>query len=307
MAVEMDRRVPDQLKEWPGHTGNWGRWPNDRGALNLITPEVVRRAFATIRNHEVISCARAVRFIDPLRPGPAGGMRMIPSLYKDGSKYNALGDELTFRTHGIVNTHIDAFSHAGFGGYAFNGMAYSEVITMADGARKLDVTGHGPIITRGILADVPRRRNVSHLAPGEWVVPEDILEAANAARPGDAIVIRTGATIDRGLPPDEKSGHHGTIAGVHWDCLELLAKRDIAVFATDCGADCYPGPADKPAPSPVHILCLVMYGIPLIHNMDLEALAEACAREGRHEFMLIATPLCIPSATGSAVAPVAVL
>ena len=24
--------------QWPGHSGNWNRWPNDLGTLNLLTP-----------------------------------------------------------------------------------------------------------------------------------------------------------------------------------------------------------------------------------------------------------------------------
>jgi len=299
--------VPEPLRDWPGHTGNWGRWPNHRGALNLITPEVVKRGLATVRDGEVVSCARRVSFTDPLRPGPAGGLRMIPSLYSATSRYNALGDELTFRTHGVVNTHIDAFSHVGFDGLAFDGLPYAEVITMQDGALQLDVTAHGPIVTRGILADVARKRGVDALAPGDWVRPEEIEAEAAQVEPGDAFLIRTGMTVRPGLAPDGKSGHHGTLAGVHWDCLELLAARDIAVFATDCGADVYPGPPGKPVNSPIHMLCLVMYGIPIVHNMDLEPLARRCAELRRNTFMFTVAPLNVPRATGSAVTPVAVL
>ncbi len=79
---------------------------------------------------------------------------------------------------GAVNTHIDAFSHAGYDGFAFNGMDYAKVINMEEGAVELDVTAHGPIVTRGILADVARRRGVQYLQPGEWVTPQDIEKAA---------------------------------------------------------------------------------------------------------------------------------
>lgn len=307
MPYKSTMPLPDAFIEWPGHTGNWGRWPNPRGAVNLLGPETALRAMATVRNGEVISCARTVDFSDLLRPNaPAGGLKRLKSLYTPESKYNALGDDLTIRTHGAVNTHIDAYCHAGFGGFGFNGVPYSEVITMEEGALHFDVTGHGPIVTRGVFVDVPRRRNVSYLNPGEWVRPDDIREAAELVEPGDAFIIRTGVTLTRGLPPDEKAGHHGTFAGVHWDCLELLAKKDISVFATDCGADVYPGPANKPSFSPIHTLCLVFYGIPIVHNMDLEAVAQACIRDNRNTFMFMVAPLQIPRATGSPATPVAV-
>lgn len=301
------RSVPETLREWPGHTGNWGRWPNDRGAVNLLGPQTTLRAVASVRDGNVISCAREVSFTDPLRPGPAGGLKMLKSLYPPGSKYNALGDDLTIRTHGIVNTHIDAFCHVGMSGFGFNGLPYDEVITMEEGGRQLDVTGHGPIVTRGVLVDVPRQRNVAYLQPGEWATLADIEPVLQVLEPGDAILIRTGVTLHRGLPPDEHVGHHGTLAGVHWQCLEALAKKDITVFATDCGADVYPGPKDKPVNSPVHALCLVMYGIPIVHNMDLETLARTCHEQQRNTFMFVVAPLNIPRATGSVVTPVAIL
>lgn len=305
-AHRPDHPVPETLLPWPGHTGNWHRWNNNRGTLNLLGPHTTLRAAAEVRTGEVISCARDVSFSDPYRPGPAGGIKRLKSFYGPQDKYSTLGEDLTVRTHGVVNTHIDALSHAGYGGFGFNGRLYSEVISMEDGARELDVREHGPIVTRGILVDVPRGRNVQCLQPGEWVIPADIAQAADRVQPGDAFVIRTGVTISGVKGPDEKSGHHGTIAGVHWDCIELLARKDVSVFATDCGADVYPGPADKPVFSPVHALCLVFYGIALVHNMNLEGLAHVCLREGRDCFMFTVSPLQIPGASGSLATPVAI-
>jgi hypothetical protein len=59
--------------------------------------------------------------------------------------------------------------------------------------------------------------------------------------------------------------------------------------------------------SPVHVLCLAFYGIPLLHNMDLEALAQACAVQERDNFMFVVSPLNVPKATGSLCTPVAIL
>ncbi len=59
--------------------------------------------------------------------------------------------------------------------------------------------------------------------------------------------------------------------------------------------------------SPVHALALTALGIPLLDNLDLEALSVACARTGRYEFLLIVAPLVVPRGTGSPVNPLAVL
>ena len=56
----------------------------------------------------------------------------------------------------------------------------------------------------------------------------------------------------------------------------------------------------------VHAAIWVL-GLPLVDNALLEPLAEACARQGRWEFLLCIAPLPIRGATGSPVNPIALL
>jgi kynurenine formamidase len=51
---------------------------------------------------------------------------------------------------------------------------------------------------------------------------------------------------------------------------------------------------------------LYSYGVALLDNALLEPLAQACAEEGRYEFMFMALPLKVPRGTGSPVNPIAV-
>ena len=46
--------------EWPGGFGNWNRWSEPGGTINLITPEVVLRAVSTVRTGTAYSCARVL-------------------------------------------------------------------------------------------------------------------------------------------------------------------------------------------------------------------------------------------------------
>ena len=48
------------------------------------------------------------------------------------------------------------------------------------------------------------------------------------------------------------------------------------------------------------------YGVALLDNSLLEPLANACAEEGRYEFMLTINPLNVVGGTGSPVNPIAV-
>ena len=57
---------------------------------------------------------------------------------------------------------------------------------------------------------------------------------------------------------------------------------------------------------PVHTFLIAGLGANIFDNMDLEALAETAAREGRWEFLLTAAPIPVDGGTGSPLNPIAV-
>jgi kynurenine formamidase len=303
-----DAEIPEELRAWPGHIGNWGRWPNDRGTLNLITPEVTRRGVAASRSGRAIACARETQARDPVYgwPGVTHEMSFIgtPYLRKD---VQAAFDTVSIHAHGMFNTHIDAFSHVGFKGYAFNGRRFEDVIDMETGAKMQDARDLQGIVTRGVFIDVARARGVPGLPPEDSVYPEDLAPALERVRPGDALVIRTGVTLTHGIAPKEGEDRHGTIAGLHIDCIDPIARAGVSVLASDSPSDTFPTPIPDLCLSPVHRLCLVFWGMPLVHNMDLEELGRVCAAEGRDDFLFMVSALNIPHATGTLCTPVAVL
>jgi kynurenine formamidase len=295
------------LGAWPGHTGNWGRWPNDRGTLNLITPEVVLRGIGCARLGEVIHCARPtlpVGSIDSLDLFEQT-MTHVREVADDCSvRTISAADKLTFRVHNLDNTHIDALSHIGFNGRNFNGYRNTDVVNMKDGASKLDVTSALSMVTRGKLIDVARRRGVTYLEPGDVVTPNDIAETVGRIEPGDAVLIRTGATLVGGR--HSHNDERGLWSGIHPECVELLAERDISVIGADATE---PGPSPLPnqCSRPFHVMCLTVYGIHIVHSMDLERLAQRCAELQREDFLFMAGALFVPKATGSPLTPMAVL
>jgi hypothetical protein len=56
----------------------------------------------------------------------------------------------------------------------------------------------------------------------------------------------------------------------------------------------------------IHLVGIVAMGLHLLDNADLEALAEACVRYRRWEFLLVVAPLVLLKGTASPVNPVAI-
>ena len=91
-----------------------------------------------------------------------------------------------------------------------------------------------------------------------------------------------------------------TVATAAW-----FHDHDVAAVATDTMVlEVYPC-EDKDLYLPVHLLHLVEMGMTQGQNWFLDELADACAADGRYQFLLDASPLPFTNALGSPVAPVA--
>src|ERR1700687_5791990 len=104
-------------------TNNWGRWgPDDeRGALNLLTPEIVRQAAGLVKTGKIYSLALTIdRHTLPVSPSRVPVVHML-SL--DGGDFaagvrlpddtRAADDYISMPTQS--GTHIDALGDGGQG------------------------------------------------------------------------------------------------------------------------------------------------------------------------------------------------
>ena len=309
--IAMNRREEPDPLNWPGHKGNWGRWANDAGTLNLITPEVTRKAAALVEHGKIISCARPVTDREPIRGDICFEQEMLAAgtwdLEPQRTESLNASEKISYRTHGMVNTHLDALAHIGHNGKGFNGKKFSSMVSMEEGVTSGSISNARTIVTRGVFVDIARRRGVDYLEPGECVYPEEIEEFLDHFEAGDAAVIRTGATLSPGRAPQNNGENkHGVWQGLHPECVEVLASADISVLASDSPADVFPSPYGHIVRSPVHTLTLTYYGIHLLHNMDLEELGNCCKTFDRRYFMFVVAPLHLTKATGSLVNPLAI-
>jgi kynurenine formamidase len=304
---------------WPGHTGNWHRWPNDRGTLNLITPAKVLEAVAEVQEGLAFGLSRVLDTYDPTRKDPVVIHKMANAgAFEDdedrrqGTKthefsHQSSADSIWLRIHGMTNTHADSLAHVGAYGVGFNGIPFGEMVTMGDGAKRGAITDTLTVVTRGVLADIPRLRGVKHLEPGDSVDVSELRAASPDLRPGDALLIRTGSTLTGGIPPVPGDPNYvGIWSGLHANCMDYIRERDVAVLATDGPGDTFPSTIPE-CDSPIHVLALVFLGLHLIHNMDLESFSEECFERGRNSFMFSVSSINIPHGTGSPITPIAIL
>jgi kynurenine formamidase len=294
-----------------GSATNWGRWgaADERGTANLISTESVLRAAGLVRAGVAISLAHELALdVAPDNPKPA--VRTIRrGVRGDGG---SAADSIWVDHHGLATTHLDALCHVWDSNGMYNGRSPDATIH-SDGATAADITvWREGIVTRALLIDVCRFRNVECVDVDNPVTAAELRAAVDAtglaAQPGDAIVVYSGR--------ERWNRIHGQRWGAQWladrttgrpgldsSCVEFFRDVDCGVLVWDM-MDALP--SDSGLAWPVHRVINEL-GVAVIDNARLGPLADFCAEQRRSEFMLVAAPLIVPGGTGSPINPIAIL
>jgi len=310
-----DEVTPAWMERTFAQVKNWGRWGADdqRGALHYITPERRAAAAALVREGAIVGCALELP-VEPAPDNPTPALHMMVAAGDACTTDLMPGLEMTLdwfgvACHGGAVSHIDALCHVFVDGRMYNGFPASDV--KSSGAQRNSITAAAPdgIAGRGVLLDVPRVRGVRWLELGERVTPDDLLAAERAqgvtVGEGDILLVATGRHERRDALGPWVVTEQG-MAGLHPSCIPWLHERRIAVLGSDGFSDAIGAPPIPGWPVPVHQCCLVAMGVHLLDNLDLRALARACAERRRSEFFFVVQPLRIAHATGSPVNPTAI-
>jgi kynurenine formamidase len=292
---------------------NWGRWgPDDqRGTLNFITPDLVRRAAGLVRDGRSFSLAIPLSEDGPQlgfvrgRTNPEHRMIAVHELHGDDVDGVRFSDDAV--SMGLqAATHWDGLAHVSYAGRMWNGVDPTRVDEA--GAQRLSVDQVGPLVSRGVLLDVARAAGVERLDGGLALTPEHLEAAERLAGvtvgTGDIVLLRTGQM--QLLNAGDKWGYAISTAGPSMQTVEWFHAREVAAVATDnLSFEVYPCEIEA-LQLPVHMLHIVEMGLTQGQNFDLEALAADCADDGRYEFLLVAAPEPFVAACGGPVVPVAV-
>ena len=276
---------------------NWGRWGNDDvlGTINLITEQKRKQAAALVKSGVSISVAHDLS-TEQAADNPRPLKREVAPNFRT--------DTYFFQYHGTFVTHQDALCH-----YTFDNHVYNErPLNTKDCFPGIDNLKNG-IVTRGILIDIPRLKGVPYLEPDAAIFQKDIEAwekmASLKVGPGDAVILRTGRWARR-----EKKGPWNAIAnaaGFDVTVAPWFKARDVALAGGDVTVEIHTDPpVVEGQTTPLHTILIAGLGMPIIDDLDPEALAEMCARLRRWEFMLVVAPLRVPNGTGSPVNPIAI-
>lgn len=290
---------------------NWGRWgqQDERGALNLLTPEVVMAAIQSVKTGRIYTLGLPIQ-----RTGvPNVDYRGIPQRltminHADEEMFGPFGgtpgtgineDVLMMASHTV--THMDALCHIYHDGAIYNGFGNDEMKSYT-GAVRCGIEKSGGIVTRGVLVDVAAHKGVDWLEAGYVITLEDFTGAlerqGTQLRPGDAVLVRTGWVEWFFANGAEMSLEQ---PGIGLDVARYLADQDPVVIGADNSA-VEAQPFDRDEFLGAHVELLVRRGIHLIEHLKLAELSA----DGRYEFLFTVGPLLVTGATASPVTPIAV-
>ena len=178
---------------------NWGRWgPDDeRGTLNLLTPERVAAATRLVRDGSSVTLSLPLNTHRAVHcPTPADHhMTLLGDAPTVAEPVHFIKDYVGLDYHNDGHTHIDALCHVGYRGLLYNDRPEDAITERGANVNAIEALKDG-LVGRGVLLDVPRLRGVPWLEPGEHIFAED-LEAAErqqgvTVREGDILLVRTG-------------------------------------------------------------------------------------------------------------------
>ena len=302
-----NRQVPskDEVLSYLKDDRKWGRW-GDRGsagAINLIDAEKRLEAVSLVKNGRTVSLSRPWA-VEPRAENPRPAQHFMTVMDRPNGGGAAMDFYGVFY-HGTATTHIDALCHVWDDQGLWDGKSPDEVLGFGGASYgTVDAWSDG-ILTRGVLLDVPRHRGTDYVTLDSpvhgWELDDIAVEQGVEIRPGDAVMVYSGR--------ESYAAEHGgnwagepSRPGLHASCLRFVRDTDISILGWDM-MDSSPNEYD--IPWTVHGV-IFAYGVALLDNSLLEPLANACADEGRHEFMLTINPLNVVGGTGSPVNPIAV-
>lgn len=303
---------------------SWGVFgPADQlGTLNFLTERT------TVRAAGLVSAGRVFNLDYPLNT-------FVPSITgtRPAAEHHIFANNANHRDDWLDSfylqstTQIDGLRHIRHPVYGFYGGTKDEAIAAGRPELGIQLAAEKGIVGRGVLIDLPRYFRTAgreyDITGGQMIWPAD-LDAALTAQgvaleSGDILLVRTGWSgyyLD--LTPEEQErfrrGLRAPGLGQSPEMVGYLWDHQIAMVASDnAGVEAHPVNPDSgfvipgeeiPERGPshngmMHRPLIALLGMFLGECWKLDELAEACAADGKYEFLLSAKPLNLIGGVGS--------
>ena len=287
--------------EYPPHSA-WGVFGDDDqiGTLNLLTPERVTAAARLVEKGQVFAMNWELE-----QPHPPLFNRSTLRHTIHRRRKNVF-DDLYDNFNTQSSSQWDGLRHFGHRLYGFyNGVTEDEITGIAGARNGIEHWARRGIAGRGVLIDFQRfaAHQGIRFSPGErYGIRAEQLEAAASwqglgFQPGDILLLRTGwiewySSLNEAQKTELAVPGALQVGGLEQsdDSLRFLWDNHFAAIASDNpDFEAYP-PAD-PEEGLMHGTIIGLWGMPIGEMFTLDALAAACAADGRYEFFFTSAPL----------------
>jgi len=288
----------------------WGVFGDDDevGTINLLTPERVIAAAASIRSGKVFALNLPINIPDPplfTRGKHTHTVKIFPNA-------EFVLDDYLDNFYPQSSSQWDALAHVKHPVYgAYNGIPDNQMTGRGGMRLGIDNLARRGIAGRGVLADVARyydRVGKSINFTKAESIPLDDVQAALeeegvALRAGDVLLIRIGWTkfyLSASEEIKAELAKETVVPGIEASkrTARWLWDNHLAAVASDSPAlEALPKPAEET--EFLHFHMLAFFGMPIGEMWNLEGLAADCAADGRYDFFLTSAPLNIPGGVGS--------
>ena|GEM_PF-102533 len=315
-AVAHSPKIPayDELPVRAGAPAGaaWGVFGDDDevGTINLLTPERVIAAAASIRSGKVFAMNLPINIPDPPL-FTRGKHTHTVKIFSPNAEF--VLDDYLDNFYPQSSSQWDALAHMKHPIYgAYNGIPDNQMTGRGGMRLGIDNLARRGIAGRGVLADVARyydRAGKSiDFTKAESIPLDDVQatleEEGVALRAGDILLIRIGWTKFYLSASEEikvELAKETVVPGIEAGqrTARWLWDNHLAAVASDSPAlETFPKPAGEEMGA-LHFHMLAFFGMPIGEMWNLEGLAEDCAADGRYDFFLTSAPLNVPGGIGS--------
>lgn len=298
------------LNETLGMHYSWGVFGegDQLGTLNKITPETVKDAAKEVTSGESIGLVLPAHLPSP----PFFGREPFEhDLFATGRA----GYDDRLHKYGLQSSsQWDGFRHIKAREFGLYG-GWTEEPKAGEPTNGIQAWSEKGIVSRGVLLDVQKYLGPFDANEDVRFTPDDLLKVAAAEnveiRSGDILCLRFGwSAAYKAMNQQERTDlvarPFGRWAGLMPDesMAEALWDWGIAAIPADNPAlECAPG---APEIGSLHRRILPLLGMVIGEMFDFDALADACAADGKYSFLFSAEPLPIVGGVGSPANAVAI-